>query len=228
MNIDECKEVAARKAVSFIEPGMVVGLGTGTTAAFMVRCLGQRVAEGLDVVGVPTSEATMVLAMSLGIKIGTLDDYPELDLAIDGADEVEKGTLNLIKGLGGALLREKFVAQAAKRFIVIVDATKPVNILGERAPVPVEVVQFSAGSTVSRLIKAGARTVTARRTLQGDLFITDNGNYIFDCNFGLIEDPFALVQRLDSTLGVVEHGLFVNMTQDVIIAREEEIIQWSL
>ncbi|MDF7674298.1 ribose-5-phosphate isomerase RpiA [Acetobacteraceae bacterium ESL0709] len=228
MNIDECKEIAARKAASFVEPGMVVGLGTGSTASFFVRCLAERVAQGLEITGIPTSEATRELAAGLGIKLGSLDDYPELDIAIDGADEVEKGTLNLIKGLGGALLREKFIAQAAKRFVVIVDATKPVTSLGERVPVPVEVVRFGVKSTLARLIKAGAKTVRARRTLQGDSFITDNGNYVLDCSFGLIEDAAALAERLDSIVGVVEHGLFVGMTQDVIIAREDEIEQWSV
>ncbi|QHI95262.1 ribose-5-phosphate isomerase RpiA [Aristophania vespae] len=227
MTVAECKAAAGKRAASFVESGMIVGLGTGSTAAYFVQSLGERVAQGLKIIGVPTSEATRALASSLSIPLGSLDDYPQLDIVIDGADEVERGTLNLIKGLGGALLREKLVAQAAKRFVVIVDATKPVECLGERVPVPVEVVPFGSKSTVLRLRDAGAFDITPRLTSSGDHFITDNGNFIFDCNFGLIRDVKTLSSCLDAIVGVVEHGIFAHMTSDVIIATEKEIVQWS-
>lgn len=227
MNVDECKRIAARHAADMVEDGMVVGLGTGSTAAFMVERLGERVAEGLDILGIPTSEGTEALARAAGIPITCFADHPVIDIAIDGADEVEKGTLHLIKGLGGALLREKIVAQASQRLVIIVDATKPVECLGERTPVPIEVIPFGSECTAVHLGRLGARVIRQRRLMTGELFITDNGNIILDCEFGPIEDVKGLAARLDSTVGVVEHGLFPNMATDVLVATEQEVEEWT-
>lgn len=227
MNVDDCKRVAAHYAADFVQPGMVVGLGTGSTAAFMIERLGERVAEGLDILAIPTSEESGRLARAAGIPLTSFADHQVLDIAIDGADEVERGTLHLIKGLGAALLREKIVAQASRRFVVIVDATKPVNQLGERAPVPVEVIPFGYEATANRLEKMGAGVIRPRRTLAGELLTTDNGNMILDCVFGPIQDVQALAAQIDGTVGVVEHGLFPNMATDVLVATEREVERWT-
>ncbi|MCX5613780.1 ribose-5-phosphate isomerase RpiA [Bombella saccharophila] len=227
MNVDDCKRAAAHYAASLVKPGMVVGLGTGSTAAFMIERLGERVAEGLDILAIPTSEESAALARAAGIKITTFAEHSVVDITIDGADEVERKTLHLIKGLGAALLREKIVAQASRRFVVIVDATKPVNQLGERVPVPVEVVPFGYEATAARLEAMGAKVICPRRKLTGELLTTDNGNRILDCSFGPIEDVQALAARLDGIVGVVEHGLFPNMATDVLVATEREVEQWT-
>lgn len=227
MNVDDCKRMTARYAADLVQSGMVVGLGTGSTAAFLVERLGERVAEGLNILGIPTSESTAALARAVGIPITTFADHPELDIAIDGADEVERGSLHIIKGLGGALLREKIVAHAAKRFVVMIDATKPVDRLGERTPVPVEITPFGSECTAARLQKLGAQIIRPRRTLAGEMFVTDNGNMILDCAFGPIADVPALATRIDGTVGVVEHGLFPKMATDVLVATEREVEQWT-
>lgn len=227
MNVDDCKRAAAHYAASLVKSGMVVGLGTGSTAAFMIERLGERVAEGLDILAIPTSEESAALARAAGIKITTFAEHSVVDITIDGADEVERKTLHLIKGLGAALLREKIVAQASRRFVVIVDATKPVNQLGERVPVPVEVVPFGYEATAARLEAMGAKIIRPRRKLTGELLTTDNGNRILDCSFGPIEDVQALAARLDGIVGVVEHGLFPNMATDVLVATEREVEQWT-
>ncbi|MXV44004.1 ribose-5-phosphate isomerase RpiA [Saccharibacter sp. 17.LH.SD] len=228
MNVEECKKVVAQHAAALVEPGMVVGLGTGSTAAFMIEALGKRVAKGLDIVGIPTSETTEALARAVGIPITTFASHPVLDMSIDGADEVERGSLHVMKGLGGALLREKIVAQASRRFVVMIDATKPVDKLGERAPVPVEVTPFGRECTAASLEKLGAQIIQPRRTLAGELFVTDNGNMILDCVFGPIQNVPALATRIDGTVGVVEHGLFPNMATDVLVATEREVERWTL
>lgn len=226
-NIDSCKRLGAHFAAEMIESGMIVGLGTGSTAAFMVERLGERVAEGLDILAIPTSTAIETLARSVGIPITEFASHPVLDIAIDGADEVERGSLHLIKGLGGALLREKIVARAARRFVVIVDITKPVDCLGERTAVPVEVVPFGWQCTAVHLGQLGARVLTPRRETNGDLAVTDNGNMILDCNFGAIKDVQRLAAQLDGTVGVVEHGLFPCMATDVVVATDKEIELWT-
>ncbi|QDH13791.1 ribose-5-phosphate isomerase RpiA [Formicincola oecophyllae] len=221
------KRHAARIAADMVEAGMIVGLGTGSTATFMVERLGERVRQGLAIKAIPTSNVIGQLAQSLGIVLTDFATHPVIDVAIDGADEVERGSLHLIKGLGGALLREKMVAAAAKRFIVIVDDSKPVATLGERTPVPVEVVPFGWHATHARLEKLGAQRITVRQGAGGMPFMTDNGNMVLDCDFGPIKDAAHLAGLLDRTVGVVEHGIFPDMATDVVVAREQEIEQWT-
>lgn len=210
------KQAAAEAAVAEVEDGMVLGLGTGSTAAFAVAAIGRRVAAGLRVMGVPTSEKTAAQARVLGIPIATLDEQPRIDLTIDGADQVDQGTLALIKGLGGALLREKMVAASSRRMTVIVDESKVAPDLDGRVVLPVEVVRFGAAATLARLAEAGTRP-TLRRTPAGELFVTDNGNFIADCATGLISDPAGLHARLKALTGVVETGLFVSMATRVVV-----------
>jgi ribose 5-phosphate isomerase A len=181
---------------------MTVGLGTGTTGEFVLLALARRIQEGLRITGIPTSERTAARARDLGIPLTELTG--PIDIAIDGADEVTRGTLHLIKGRGGALTREKIVAQAAARFLVVVDQTKMVDVLGQ-VPVPVEVIPFGWQATARRI---GA-------TFQRRDFVTDNSNYILDCAFGPIESPDSLASRLDRITGVVEHGLFIGMATEV-------------
>jgi ribose 5-phosphate isomerase A len=201
---------------------MVVGLGTGSTAAQAVTALGERVATGLQVVAVPTSETTAAQARMLKIPLSTLNLHPELDLGIDGADEVEMGTLNLIKGHGGALLREKIVASTCKRFVVIVDESKVVDRLGRKFALPVEVDQFGWMATARKLEKLGCR-VALRKTAEGAEFVTDGKHYILDCSFGEIPDAAELARSLDSIVGVVEHGLFTGMTSQVVIGGDSGV-----
>jgi ribose 5-phosphate isomerase A len=221
MDSDGLKMLAAERALEFVKPGMKLGLGTGSTAAKFVELLGRRVADGLEVVGVPTSEATRLLAERHRIPLTTLDEYPELDLTIDGADEID-GDLRLIKGAGGALLREKIVAIASERMIVIADASKRVERLGA-FPLPVEIVQFGARATL-RMIEAAAQEsgcgglVTLRKAAGGDNFVTDGGNFIVDCAFGPILDAEALGDVLEMIPGVVEHGLFIGIADMAILA----------
>jgi ribose 5-phosphate isomerase A len=221
MSSDDLKTAAAAAAVKLVEPGMRLGLGTGSTAARFVDLLGAAVVKGLDVVCVPTSEATRAQAEKLGIKLTTLDETPFLDLTVDGADEVD-GELRLIKGGGGALLREKIVAAASDRMVVIADETKRVKTLGAFA-LPVEVVRFGLGSTTA-LIEALAADagckgpIKQRMTADGKPFLTDGGNLILDCAFGRIEDPEALDMALKLVPGVVENGLFLGLADTAIIA----------
>ncbi len=209
---DELKRQSAELAVAAVEDGMVVGLGTGSTAKIAVDLLGARVAAGLRIVGVPTSEATAAQARSLGIELGTLAEHPALDLTIDGADEVHTGTLDLIKGLGGALVREKIVAAASRRMIVIVDESKLVSALGG-VRLPVEVVQFGWQATLRHLERAGAQGVL--RMKDGAPFVTDNGNHILDCQLDLA-DPAAADAALNAIPGVVMSGLFIGIATRVI------------
>ncbi len=215
---DKLKEIAAGKAVEQVLDGMVVGLGTGSSANFAIQALGERVADGLSIVAVPTSEASAQLAEQLGLDLQSLEDNPVIDLTIDGADEVDP-QLELIKGLGGALLREKIVASASTREIIIVDPTKLVDQLGTRSPLPVEVVPFGWAPARLQLIEVAAG-VELRKTAEGETFVTDNGNFILDCRFEGIEDPAALEQRINAISGVVENGLFVGLADTVIIARD--------
>ena len=220
MSSDEAKQRAAVAALDYVEPGMKLGLGTGSTAARFVALLGERVAAGLRVVGVPTSEATHKQAASLGIPLTTLEETPELDLVVDGADEVD-GELRLIKGGGGALLREKIVAASATRMLVIADSSKKVARLGA-FPLPVEIAPFGFGSTRLRLERACAALglsgeIIPRRRGEG-LFLTDGGHYILDCAFGAIPDAERLAAHLNATPGVMEHGLFLDLAAVALIA----------
>jgi len=214
--LDHLKRAAAQTAVALINNGMVVGLGTGSTASFALSFIAQRVSGGLNIIGIPTSEKIEQLARSLGIPVSTLAEHDHIDIAIDGADEVEIGTLNLIKGRGGALLREKIVATAAEHLVIVVDDSKLVDCLGIRNPVPLEVVPFGWQATAKRLRSIGA-SLTLRLGPDGQPFISDGGHYILDCVFGAIEYPAHLQQQLDRTVGVVEHGLFLGLTSQVIV-----------
>jgi ribose 5-phosphate isomerase A len=218
---DDAKRLAAGKAVDLVTPGMRLGLGTGTTASHFVELLAARVAKGLDVVCVPTSERTRTLAELHAIPLSTIDALPELDLTVDGADEFDR-EMRLIKGGGGALLREKIVAMASKRMIVIADSSKLVAVLG-KFPLPVEVNGFGLEAT-RRMILAAANAcgcageVRLRKTPGGQAFISDNGHYILDCFFGAILTPDRLADSLAAIPGVVEHGLFIGIAKAVISA----------
>ena len=215
------KREAAARALEAVRPGMRLGLGTGSTAREFVALLGEKVAAGLDVICVPTSEATHAQAKALGIRLTTLDETPELDLTVDGADEFD-ASLCLIKGGGGALLREKITAAASARMIVITDASKEVAVLG-RYPLPVEVNVFGLEATRRAIVKAAAAAgcrgaLTLRAGAGGAPFVTDGGHLIFDCAFGAIPDTEALSAALHAVPGVVEHGLFIGLADTVIIA----------
>jgi ribose 5-phosphate isomerase A len=215
---DRLKLAAARSAVRLVTDDLIVGLGTGSTAAFAIRCLGERVKDGLRIVGVPTSERSGAQARALGIRIADLGEVPRVDLTIDGADEVEEETLNVIKGLGGALLREKIVACASDRLVIIVHAAKLVpRLFGPHAVVPIEVTQFGWQVTGRHLSALGARPAL-RRQAGGAPFVTDGGNFILDCGFDPSVDPATLADRLDHVVGVVEHGLFIGLASEVHVA----------
>lgn len=217
MDATTLKQLAADQAVTQVESGMALGLGTGSTAYFAVEAIGRRLREGSlrDIVCVPTSERAAAQARGLGIPLTTLNERPTLDLALDGADEVTPD-LALIKGLGGALLREKIVAAAARRFVVIVDESKLVKQLGMKSPLPVEVVPFGWRTLVAHLEGLGARPELRRK--DGEPFVTDEGNYILDCRFAGIPDPAGLDGKIRSRVGIVETGLFVGMASAVIVA----------
>lgn len=221
---DALKRAAAAEALKRVRSGMVLGLGTGSTTAHFLDLLAARIEEGAleGVAGVPTSERTASAARSLGIPVTTLDRAAELDLAVDGADEVDPG-LDLIKGLGGALLREKIVAQAARRLVIVVDDSKLVERLGERAPLPVEVIPFGWQRQ-----RDFARGLGADAELRSDgpeePYVTDNGNYVLDCRFpGGIDDPVGLDRALRARAGVVETGLFLEMAAEVVVGRSEGV-----
>jgi ribose 5-phosphate isomerase A len=222
VNRDELKRAAAYRALDFVKDGMVVGLGTGSTAFFVIEGLGKRVAEGLAVVGIPTSERTAAQARSLNIPLSSLAARPSIDLTIDGADEVERKTQHLIKGLGGALLREKIVAAASRQLVIVVDQEKLVERLGDHTPVPVEVVQFGWQATAAALTKLGADPVL-RHATEDHPFITDCGKYLLDCRFARIADPRKLEKQIGMTVGVVESGLFIDRTSAVIVASESGV-----
>jgi ribose 5-phosphate isomerase A len=219
--IDNAKRLAAARAVEFVRDGMRLGLGTGSTAKYFVDLIGEKVRDGMDLLCVPTSEATRAQAESLGIPLTNLDATPELDLTVDGADEFDPA-FNLIKGGGGALLREKIVASASARMIVITDRSKQVATLG-RFPLPVEVNAFGVGATrrqIERVAEAAgcAGPIDVRRGREGHVFVTDGGHYILDCAFGSIPDPARLARDLTGVPGVVETGLFVGMASTIIVA----------
>ncbi|TVR11285.1 MAG: ribose-5-phosphate isomerase RpiA [Salinarimonadaceae bacterium] len=226
MNAEELKRLAAARAVAAVRDGMKLGLGTGSTAKHFVELLAERVREGLNVVGVPTSEATRALAEREGVPLTTLDETPELDLTVDGADELDD-ELRLIKGGGGALLREKIVAAASGRMIVIADGSKRVGTLG-RFPLPIEVSPFGLEAT-RRAVAKTAATVGAegelvlRKGADGRIFVTDGGHYILDGHFGRIERPEALASALVAVPGVVEHGLFIGLATAAVLAKPDGV-----
>lgn len=211
------KKAAAEWAAALIEDGMVVGLGTGSTASLILEPLAARIRQGLRIVGIPTSERTAEQARGLGIPLSTLADHARVDLTIDGADEVEIGTLNLIKGRGGALLREKIVASASARLVIVADESKLVERLG-RGLVPVEVVPFEWQSTARRIESLGASPALRLRP-DGGAFVTDGGHYILDCAFGPISSAGSLDRELNDIVGVVEHGLFLGLADQAGVGR---------
>jgi ribose 5-phosphate isomerase A len=224
MNTESYKREAAAGALDFVRPGMRLGLGTGSTARPFVEMLGERVRAGLNVIAVPTSETTRAQAEQCGIPLTTLDDTPELDLTVDGADEIGPD-LTLIKGGGGALLREKIVAAASARMVVIADSSKWVAMLG-RFPLPIEVVPFGLGATERAIAAAIVATghsgpLKLRRDSAGHAFVTDGGHFILDAALQKIADPRSLGARLTAIPGVVEHGLFIGLAHVAVIAGPE-------
>lgn len=221
MSMDQLKRQAAARAVEYVEDGMKLGLGTGSTAKHFVELLGERVRAGLKIVGVPTSEATRADAQRCGVPLTTLDEIDHLDLTVDGADEIDV-RLNVIKGGGGALLREKIVAAASSRMVVIADESKWVETLG-RFPLPIEVVPFGLGAT-RRAIEtcfgsAGVSgEITIRKGSDGHAFVTDGGHWIMDAHLGRIPDASRLAALLNTIPGVMEHGLFIGLARTAILA----------
>ena len=221
--VESQKRAAAEYAVRFVHSGTVVGLGAGSTAAYAVRAIAANLERGQlrDIVGVPCSNEVEALARRLGIPLTTLEECGTIDLTIDGADEVDPD-LNLIKGGGGALLHEKIVAQASRREVIVVDASKPSPRLGTRGPVPVEVVPFGWGSQRGFVEHLGAR-VSLRQTRSGQPFRTDQGNFIIDCAFGPIASAMALARELEARAGIVEHGLFLGLATDLLVATDHSV-----
>ncbi len=217
MNRDAQKRAAAEAAVALVQDGMVVGLGTGSTAWFAIDALARRVSQGLRILGIPTSERSARQARESGIPLTSFAEHRRIALTIDGADEIATGSLDLIKGLGGALLREKIVASASDRLVIVADAAKLLAQLGTIAPVPVEVVQFGWETTAERLAMLRGNPVL-RRGDDGQPFRTDGGNLILECGFGPIADPAALEQALSGVVGVVETGLFIGMADMALVA----------
>jgi ribose 5-phosphate isomerase A len=210
------KELTGRAAAQMVRDGDVVGLGTGSTAYFTVIALGERVKAGLKIIGIPTSVKTADLARSIGIPLTTLDEHPEIDITIDGADEIDP-KLRMIKGGGGALLREKVVASASKKMVAVVDSAKVVPVLG-KFPLPVEIIAFARAVVEKKMVALGG-SPKLRTKPDGSTYITDNGNEILDCSFGQIADPPALALILSNTPGIVEHGLFIGIASLALVAR---------
>jgi ribose 5-phosphate isomerase A len=221
---DQEKQTAARAAVELVASGNVVGLGSGSTAAYAVRFLAERIRDGLKIMGVPTSQRTRQLAEQLGIPLTTLEENPTIDIDIDGADEVDPH-LNLIKGGGGAFLREKVIASVSRRFIVIADSAKLVSRLG-KFPLPVEVIPF-AQSLIKARIEALGASVSLRQYAYGNPYVTDEGHHILDCTFGEIEDPHSLAERIRAIPGVLEHGLFIGMAEMALVGKDGKVTRVS-
>jgi ribose 5-phosphate isomerase A len=216
------KELAGRAAAELVVSGNIVGLGTGSTAYFAVVALGERVKAGLKIIGIPTSVATGELARSVGIPLSTLDENPEIDITIDGADEVDPH-LSLIKGGGGALLREKIIATASKKMIVVADSSKLVPALGN-FPLPVEIIPF-ARTVLEKKITALGATCKQRTRPDGTAFVTDEGHHILDCSFGKISNPPALALVLSNMPGVVEHGLFIGIAKVAMVGKGNSVVE---
>jgi len=223
MTQDEAKRLVAKRAVEFVQDGMAVGLGTGTTATMFIHELGVRVQQGLKIRCVASSDASHQLGLSLGMDVTTLDQLPELDLYVDGADEVGPG-LALIKGGGGALLREKIVASAAREFLVVVDSTKFVERLG-KFPLPVEVVKMALPVVEPRLSALGLNPRQRQAKSGAGPYLTDEKNYILDCACGVIEEPEVLAAEIRGIVGVVEHGLFLGMASLALVAGEDGVTE---
>jgi ribose 5-phosphate isomerase A len=219
---DQEKNLAAEASLHFVKDGQIVGLGSGSTAARAIRALGVRVRTGLKIRGIPTSLRSRDLAIELGIPLTTLEEVQAIDVTIDGADEFDPH-LNLLKGGGGALLREKIVASASKQMVVVADSSKQVSVLGA-FPLPVEVIGF-AQSLIAKEIAALGATATLRRDPQGNVYVTDEGHHILDCRFGSIPDPPMLARRLSDMPGIVEHGLFLGMASVVVMAKGTEVLE---
>jgi ribose 5-phosphate isomerase A len=216
------KEAAGRAAAKLVRDGDIVGLGTGSTAYFAVVALGERVKSGLKIAGIPTSVATADLALKVGIPLTMLDEHPQIDITIDGADEIGP-KLNLIKGGGGALLREKVVASASKKMVVVADSTKLVPALG-KFPLPVEIIPFAHAVVEGKLASLGAGC-KLRLKSDGQPYVTDNGNYILDASFGRIADPPSVAHSLSETPGIVEHGLFIGLAHLALVGKGKSVVE---
>jgi ribose 5-phosphate isomerase A len=220
--VDLEKAAAARASLQFVRDGNIVGLGTGSTAAHAVRFLGERVHAGLKIRGIPTSVKTQELAASLGIPLTTLDEFQQIDVDIDGADEFDP-QLHLIKGGGGALLREKIIASASRQVVIIADSSKQVAVLG-KFPLPIEVIPFAQRLVAKKIAALGA-SVKLRQDAKGNPFVSDEGHHILDCSFGKIPDPPALARQLSDMPGVVEHGLFIDLATVVLVAKGDSVTE---
>lgn len=221
MDQEELKKLAGEKAAEYISDGMVLGLGTGSTVKYVLQKIGELVQQGLNIKGIPTSMHTRKIANEYNIPLTTLEENPEIDLTIDGADEVDS-RLNLIKGGGGALTREKIIAYYSKKVIIVIDESKIVKALGIDFPLPVEVVKFGWTSTKKTLEKFGC-TVELRK-IMGEPFITDNSNYILDCEFDRITDPEGLEKEINNIPGVAENGLFIGLVDEVIVGSKQGLM----
>ena len=221
MEREELKKLAGEEAVKYVKDGMIVGLGTGSTIEYTLRKLGEKVKEGLKIQGIPTSIHTKRIAKEENIPLTTLEENPEIDLTIDGADEVDS-YLNLIKGGGGALTREKIIAFNSKKVIIVIDDSKVVKALGIDFPLPVEVIKFGWTSTKKTIEEFGCE-VKLREIMDNEPYITDNGNYILDCEFERIEDPEKLDTDLNLIPGVVETGLFIGLVNEVIVGSKSGV-----
>jgi ribose 5-phosphate isomerase A len=217
---DAEKQAAARASLKYVRDGQIVGLGTGSTANFAIRMLGDRVREGMKIRGIPSSIASRDLALQLGIPLITLDDAQQIDVTIDGADEFDPA-LNLIKGGGGAMLREKIVAFASRQLVIVTDSSKQVPVLG-KFPLPVEVITFAEQLIAKRISDLGAKVIQ-RQDKSGKTYVTDESHHILDCHFGQIPDPAALARTLSDMPGIVEHGLFVGMANVVVMAKSGSV-----
>jgi len=226
MSKDAQKQLAAKQAAELVEDGMVVGLGTGSTAAFFIGSLIERVRNGLRIVCIPTSERSAAQARAGGLELVDFASHPVIDLTIDGADEIKRDTLDLVKGLGGALLREKIVASASRRLVIIADTSKLVDWLGTSAPVPVEVARFGWEATREKLRATTGATITQRMAADGNPYITDGGNYILDARFEAIADAAATNDDLRRIVGVVETGLFPRMADMALVADEANVARF--
>jgi len=220
---DQEKQAAARASLRFVQDGNIVGLGSGSTAALAVRYLAEKVHAGLKIRGIPTSVQTRELAMIAQIPLTSFEEVDQIDVTIDGADEFDP-QLNLIKGGGGALLREKIVASASKLLVILTDSSKQVKTLG-KFPLPVEVIPFAQPLLKKRIERLGAK-VNLRQFAYGNPYVTDEGHHILDCEFGQIPDPAALSRQLNGMPGVVEHGLFVGMAGVVLMAKGNEVLEF--